>query len=87
MTANTLAEVQSLIKTAKSVKDLFGDQPERTYKHLLRVCHPDRNRGEKLAGELYNQIGKLYRIVKLSPSATDQITKTHLHTRQPAHHR
>lgn len=65
MSSMTLDEIEALLRDARSPKDLFGTDPEKTKLNLLASVHPDRHPGEnKRAEELFNEINKLYERLK-----------------------
>ena len=41
MTANSLDEVDALLRGDRSPKEIFGDDPKKTYHLLARLTHPD----------------------------------------------
>lgn len=37
-----LDQLKALLESPKTAKDLFGDDPDRTYREWALICHPDR---------------------------------------------
>ena len=67
----TFEEVAAIILAAKSASELFGKEPAKTYKKLIKLCHPDHNGNSILAvkvsarlNELYAQVSKAVQIGK-----------------------
>jgi len=37
-----LDQLEALLKSARTAQDLFGDDPDKTYREWALICHPDR---------------------------------------------
>src|ERR1017187_2282326 len=56
----TFEEVAAIILAAKSASELFGKEPAKTYKKLIKLCHPDHNGNSILAVKVSARLNELY---------------------------
>lgn len=77
----SLFGLDNLIREAKTTQDVFGPDLDKGYRQLCKVCHPDRNPGDKLAEMLFKRLGDLYNEAKAPPIVVPAGKRYTLHRR------
>jgi hypothetical protein len=77
-TPKNLDELEALLKKVTSAKDLFGTDPNKVYRALAMLAHPDRNPGDDRASKLYAKVLTLF--ASLSALAATVRSKKRVYT-------
>ena len=56
----TFGDAAKIVMSAKSASELFGKEPAKTYKKLIKLCHPDHNGNSILAVKVSARLNELY---------------------------
>ena len=62
-----LDDLDALIKGMRSAKELFGDDPGKTYRTFAKLAHPDHNPGDKRAENLFKEATRLFESLEDKP--------------------
>lgn len=76
----TLDELELLISTTRSLKDLFSPDPDQVLIEFRRIAHPDRNIGDPRAEIIFKKVTDLFNqlnnpVLLKSPKRTYEILK------------